>query len=236
MSSSHENLSPQVLQCIARELRKMVQRPLEGIRIRINEEDITDIQADISGPEGTPYEGGTFRCKLVLGSEFPAAPPRGFFLTKIFHPNISANGDICVNTLKKDWKSDLGMTHVLQVIRCLLIVPFPMSALNEDASKMFLDSYDEYFKRAKLLTSIHATRKLLADEEEDDEDGSIEGAAAAGADGVSRAEGEGKDGTRESKDGSDAAVAKRRAVATDVKKKTKAAKAKMDRRRNLKRL
>jgi len=27
----------------------------------------------------------------------------GYFLTKIFHPNVSLEGEICVNTLKKDW-------------------------------------------------------------------------------------------------------------------------------------
>lgn len=32
----------------------------------INESDATDIQADIEGPIGTPYEGGVFRCKLAI--------------------------------------------------------------------------------------------------------------------------------------------------------------------------
>ena len=39
----------------------------------------------------------------------------GFFVTKIFHPNIAKNGEICVNTLKKDWKPSLGVRHVLVV-------------------------------------------------------------------------------------------------------------------------
>lgn len=39
--------------------------------------------------------------KLVLSSDFPQVPPKGYFLTKIFHPNISKSGEICVNTLKK---------------------------------------------------------------------------------------------------------------------------------------
>ena len=42
------------------------------------------------------------------------------------------------------------------VIRCLLIEPFPESALNEDAAKLMLENYDEYFSRAKMLTNIHA--------------------------------------------------------------------------------
>ena len=155
--ASRENLNPQALSRIAKEIQKMISDPqTNGVKLIVNERDLTDIQADIEGPTGTPYEGGVFRCKLVIGSEFPTAPPRGLFLTKIFHPNVSANGDICVNTLKKDWSPDLGLMHVLQVVRCLLIVPFPESALNEDASKLFLESYDEYAKRAALLTSIHA--------------------------------------------------------------------------------
>lgn len=61
-----------------------------------------------------------------------------------------------MNTLKRDWKPDVGLSHVLQVIRCLLIVPFPESSLNDDAGKLFMESYDEFARRARLMTSIHA--------------------------------------------------------------------------------
>ena len=73
--------------------------------------------------------------KLVLSQDFPNSPPRGFFLTKIYHPNVGPTGDICVNTLKKDWTATVTLSHVLQVIRCLLIVPFPESSLNDEAGK-----------------------------------------------------------------------------------------------------
>ena len=36
-------------------------------------------------------------------------------MTKIFHPNVASNGEICVNTLKKDWKAELGIKHILLV-------------------------------------------------------------------------------------------------------------------------
>ena len=83
----------------------------------------------------------------------------GFFLTKIFHPNVGPSGEICVNTLKKDWKPDLGIKHILLTIKCLLIVPNPESALNEEAGKLLLEQYDTYFNRAKLYTEIHAAVK-----------------------------------------------------------------------------
>jgi hypothetical protein len=81
----------------------------------------------------------------------------GYFLTKIFHPNIrQPSGEICVNTLKKDWQPTHGIRHILKVIRCLLIQPFPDSALNEEAAKLLLEDYEEFAKYARMLTSVHA--------------------------------------------------------------------------------
>jgi ubiquitin-protein ligase len=90
-------------------------KPCEGISVDFSEENIREIFAEIEGPTGTPFEGGVFRVKLLLGDDFPDGPPKGYFLTKVFHPNISECGDICVNVLKKDWKADLGIRHVLLV-------------------------------------------------------------------------------------------------------------------------
>ena len=143
---------------LQRELKDLVSKPPEGI-FDVDAVSLAEVHASIEGPVDTPYEGGVFRMKLVLGSDFPEAPPRGFFITKCFHPNIAPNGDICVNTLKRDWKSDVTLSHVLQVIRCLLIVPFPESSLNDEAGKLFMDSYDEYSARAKLMTQVHALKR-----------------------------------------------------------------------------
>ncbi|XP_013772527.1 ubiquitin-conjugating enzyme E2 S-like isoform X2 [Limulus polyphemus] len=163
-NSNVENLSPQVIRQIAKEMSELVSSPPEGIKVFINDEDITDIQAVIEGPAGTPYAGGSFRVKLVLGKDFPTGPPKGYFMTKIFHPNVAKNGEICVNTLKKDWKSELGLKHILLTVKCLLIVPNPESALNEEAGKLLLERYDDYCQRAKMMTEIHAHPPKFAKE------------------------------------------------------------------------
>jgi len=155
-SISFENLAPQVSRQICKELQQLISEPPEGIKVILNEEDISDIQAIIDGPAGTPYANGHFRVKLVLGREFPSVPPKGYFLTKIFHPNVSPQGEICVNTLKKDWKPDLGIKQIFLTVKCLLIVPNAESALNEEAGKLLLEQYDDYFQRAKMMTEIHA--------------------------------------------------------------------------------
>ncbi|XVF07042.1 hypothetical protein REPUB_Repub06bG0103000 [Reevesia pubescens] len=131
--ATNENLPPNVIKQLAKELKSLDESPPEGIKVGVNDDDFSIIYADIEGP--------------------------GYFLTKIFHPNIATNGEICVNTLKKDWNPSLGLRHVLIVVRCLLIEPFPESALNEQAGKMLLENYDEYARHARLYTGIHAKPK-----------------------------------------------------------------------------
>ena len=98
-------------------------------------------------------------------------------MTKIYHPNVDpTTGAICVNTLKTDWTSSTTIGHVLSVIRCLLIVPFPESSLNDEAGKNFMSNYDEYYRRAKLLASVHglSTWSTSTHTHANDEDGEDE--------------------------------------------------------------
>lgn len=45
-----ENLSPHVIKQVTKELNKLVTEPLEGIKVLINDEDVTNIEAVIEGP------------------------------------------------------------------------------------------------------------------------------------------------------------------------------------------
>jgi len=145
---------------VMRELSDLEKNPPEGIRVQTSDEDMLDVTGIIEGPDGTPYAGGYFRVKFKFTEEFPAAPPKCWFATKIFHPNVGANGEICVNTLKKDWKSTYGIGHILVTVKCLLIYPNPESALDEEAGKLLLENYSSYCDRAKLITSVHATPRV----------------------------------------------------------------------------
>lgn len=152
--------NPRVTIAVTRQLNLLRNKAPDGVvLLQLNEADIFDIQADLIGPISTPYEGGVFRFKLYLPADFPKSPPKGYFVTKIFHPNVSEKGEICVNTLKKDWNTNnWSFYNIFEVIKCLLIVPFPESALNEEAGKLFMENYQDYFKYAKLMTDLHANK------------------------------------------------------------------------------
>jgi ubiquitin-conjugating enzyme E2 S len=94
---------------------------------------------------------------LDYGISLTSLPPTlGRMLTKIFHPNVSSAGEICVNTLKKDWQPSFGIVHILTTVKCLLIYPNAESALDEEAGKMLLESYEDFCARARLITGVHA--------------------------------------------------------------------------------
>ena len=48
--SNVENLSPQIIRQVSKEIAELATDPPEGIKVFPNEEDITDIQATIEGP------------------------------------------------------------------------------------------------------------------------------------------------------------------------------------------
>ena len=120
-------------------------------------------QVELEGPADTPYADKFFLLRIAAGQDFPSVPPAVHFLTKVYHPNVDpVSGAVCVNTLKKDWKSTHTLSHVLSVIRCLLIVPFPESSLNEDAGRLLMESYDEYCNRARLHADVHGRVQSIA--------------------------------------------------------------------------
>ncbi|KAK2119448.1 ubiquitin-conjugating enzyme E2 S [Saguinus oedipus] len=94
VNSNVEKPPPHIVRLVYKEVTTLTTDPPNGIKVFPNEEDLTDFQVTIEGPEGTPYAGGLFRMKLLLGKDFSASPPKGDFLTKIFHPNMGANGEI----------------------------------------------------------------------------------------------------------------------------------------------
>ncbi|CCW63679.1 unnamed protein product [Phytomonas sp. EM1] len=145
------------MRAMMRQLAKVRSQPLDGMHLYPSE-DLSVLRFDLDGPEGTPFSEGRFHVCLVFDERYPEVPPSGYFRTKIFHPNVSDRGEICVNALKKDWNPQIGLQHIMLVIRCLLVEPNPESALNEEAGRLLLEDYSSYERKARMLTSIHAKR------------------------------------------------------------------------------
>uniref|UniRef100_UPI00038C0566 ubiquitin-conjugating enzyme E2 R2-like n=1 Tax=Ictidomys tridecemlineatus TaxID=43179 RepID=UPI00038C0566 len=61
----------------------------------VDESDLYNWEVAIFGPPNTLYEGGYFKAHIKFPIDYPYSPPTFRFLTKMWHPNIYENGDVC---------------------------------------------------------------------------------------------------------------------------------------------
>ncbi len=100
------------------------------------DKNIMTWQAVIFGPEGTPWDGGTFTLVLNFSEEYPNKPPDVRFTSKMFHPNIYNDGQICLDILKSQWSPVYDVSAILTSIQSLLCDPNPKSPANAEAAKV----------------------------------------------------------------------------------------------------
>ncbi|CAG8478407.1 22011_t:CDS:10 [Cetraspora pellucida] len=120
---------------IVKETERLIQEPAPGISATPHEENLRYFDVIIAGPSQSPFEGGVFQLELFLPEEYPMAPPKVRFITKIYHPNIDKLGRICLDILKDKWSPALQIRTVLLSIQALLSAPNPDDPLANDVAQ-----------------------------------------------------------------------------------------------------
>ena len=58
----------------------------------------------------SPYSSGVFFLSIAFPTDYPFKPPKVNFTTRIYHPNINANGSICLDILRDQWSPALTIS------------------------------------------------------------------------------------------------------------------------------
>ena len=123
----------------------------------VSDTDLFNWKATIMGPEGSSYAGGLFFLKIQFPPDYPFKPPRLQFVTKVYHPNINANGGICLDILKDSaWSPALTISKVLLSICSLLTDPNPDDPLVPEAAQLFKRDRKKYDDTAREWTQRFA--------------------------------------------------------------------------------
>ncbi|XP_036031434.1 ubiquitin-conjugating enzyme E2 D4-like [Onychomys torridus] len=119
-------------------------------------ENMFQWQATIMGPDDSPYQGGVFFLTILFPTNYPFKPPKISFITKIYHPNISKNGSICLDILDSQWSPALTISKVLLSICSLLCDPNPDDPLVPEIARVYRKDFREYDKLAREWTKRYA--------------------------------------------------------------------------------
>lgn len=124
------------LQSLAGALPSLV-HPDTSVFLRSNEMNITEMQAMIVGPKGTPYQNACFTFTITLPRSYPAQPPHCIITNTgggrfRFNPNLYNTGKVCLSLLgtwagtpEEMWNEDSSIYQVLVSIQSLILVEEP---------------------------------------------------------------------------------------------------------------
>ncbi|KAL5004879.1 hypothetical protein ScPMuIL_018335 [Solemya velum] len=148
---AHTSPTTGALKALQLELKKIQEEPVEGFRVTLsNDDNLFDWEVAIFGPPGTLYEGGYFKANMKFPTDYPYSPPSVRFISKMWHPNVYENGDVCISILhppvddpqsgelpSERWNPTQNVRTILLSIISLLNEPNTFSPANVDASVMF---------------------------------------------------------------------------------------------------
>ena len=144
-------------QRLKKELEMIQTSPPTNCSAGMVDDNIHHWKATIIGPDDSPYQGGIFYLDIKFPERYPFKPPKVKFITRIYHPNISRNGLICVDILKKNWSPALTTSKMLLSICSLLNDPNPDDPLEPDIAHEYKTKYEVFKQTAQSWTKIHAT-------------------------------------------------------------------------------
>lgn len=84
------------------------------------DEGLLSWQGTLTGPDGSPYEGGTFRFAIEIPPTYPKQPPEVRVLTKVHHPQVNSTGRFDLAT---KWTAKLTLVDCVQRVVALLSAP-----------------------------------------------------------------------------------------------------------------
>jgi len=145
------------LKRIQKELRDLEKEPPSNCSAGPNGSDLYHWRATIMGPPDSPYTGGLFWLDIYFPTDYPFKAPKVVFDTRIYHPNINSNGNICLDILGSEWSPALTVSKVLLSISSLLTDPNPEDPLVLDIAKIYKDNREKYNNTAKEWTLKYAT-------------------------------------------------------------------------------
>jgi ubiquitin-conjugating enzyme E2 A len=111
------NMSTTARRRLMRDFKRMQTDPPSGISASPVSDNVMTWNAVIIGPTDTPFEDGTFRLVMNFEETYPNKPPGVKFVSQMFHPNVYATGELCLDILQNRWSPTYDVAAILTSIQ-----------------------------------------------------------------------------------------------------------------------
>ncbi|KAI4327554.1 hypothetical protein L6164_020001 [Bauhinia variegata] len=110
-----------------------------NIQFPNGKDDLMNFEVSIRPDEGY-YASGTFLFSFQVSPIYPHEAPKVKCKTKVYHPNIDLEGNVCLNILREDWKPVLNINTIIYGLYHLFTEPNYEDPLNHDAAAVLRDN------------------------------------------------------------------------------------------------
>ena len=140
---------------------ELSRNPIEGFSAGLVDDcNVFEWQVTVMGPPETLYEGGFFTCNMSFPKDYPNKPPNVRFISEMWHPNVYADGRVCISILhspgddphgyedaSERWSPVQTVETIMLSIISMLSDPNDQSPANIDAAKEWREDYPAFKKR-----------------------------------------------------------------------------------------
>jgi len=97
----------------------------------------------------SPVYNGLYRFRLDIPEEYPFKSPKLKCLSRVYHPNIDGDGNVCLMVLREGWMPAYDINSVVVSLIWVFDELSGENALNVEAGDLCSQNYDEFVRRAR---------------------------------------------------------------------------------------
>jgi ubiquitin-conjugating enzyme E2 M len=132
-----------------KELPTIDLKEIPQCKMTIDDKDIMNFKVTITPDKESWWYGESYVFTISITSKYNFEPPKVHCLTKIYHPNIDLQGNVCLNILRKEWNPVLNITTVIVGLNHLFLEPEPNDPLNHNAAQLMRENLDQFIRNVK---------------------------------------------------------------------------------------
>ncbi|XP_005065144.1 ubiquitin/ISG15-conjugating enzyme E2 L6 [Mesocricetus auratus] len=138
---------------VAKELEDLLNQLPPYLRDLSSDDDNVLVWHLLLLPDQPPYHLKAFHLRIDFPREYPLRPPTLKFITKIYHPNISEDGLVCLPLIStENWKPYTKTCQVLEALNVLVGRPALEEPVRLELADLLSQNPEMFRRKAEEFT------------------------------------------------------------------------------------